>query len=1160
MLHKDDLITNQFELEKLNYWQQQLAQMPPVLSIPTDKPRLVNSGNRLNAKDQNDNYSRLTHSLCNSFKVSQDLSLALKKVAQQAAVDLEVVLLAAFQILLYRYSQQECIIVGLRKHHLNSGIINLPITIKIDPNNSFYDLLAVTNSQILQASQYSNVDLEGLKLDSATETYSLSQILFQFSSEPEPLPSTLETESKSSDRELFLNIVSEQSSESINCRLIYDSQLFDSETIERISLNYQVLLSSIVNAPTQSLKNLAILTEREKQQVLVQWNQTQARQETRTIHQLFEIRAAQNPEAIAIICHGEQLTYSELNARSNQVAHYLQSLGVGQESFVGIYLERSPAMVVGLLGILKAGAAYVPLDLGNPQPRQAFIFKDAGVSTLLTQASLLDKIPGQIETSICLDRDWDVIAQYPQYNCPCQVASSDLALIVYTSGSTGKPKGVMISHGNLGHYTRSMQIALDVTSEDVYLHRGQIDLIASARQLLMPLTQGAAAVILTESEKRDPFLMFDLIKRYGVTIVDRVPSFWRSFSDIFLRLDDETRQSIQDNRVRLVATSGEQVTPEVYQCWRETFAPHVQLANLYGQTECTGIVTVYRLPEELDHNFKSLSVGRPITNIQVYLLDEDLQPVPIGVAAEIHISGAGVAQGYLNKPELTAEKFIPNPYSPGEKLYKTGDLGRRLPDGTIQFLGRLDRQVNIQGLRIELGEIEAVLSQHQLVRETSVIVQHHKLGERLIAYVVPELNSSPTAEELKDFLSQKLPPYMLPSAVVFLESFPLTASGKIDRRALEALKLEQTTSKSQFIAPRDSVEQKLVAMLENILGVNSIGIKDNFLELGGNSLLAARLVTEIETTLSVKIPVSSIFQAPTVEALANLLRQDEAITYPQSFVPIQFGKVEPPLFCLHLLGSSLEYYLPLAKHLGNRSFYGLSSEMSGDDDAPHPRDIEALASYYLRDIEILQPEPPYLLLGVSFGGVIAYEVAQKLIAKGKKVSFLGLLDTHCPDGNKVFKSMLPQERLRHLLGNLNNKGGSYIKERLQFRIQSFQDSLRYNLHKNNLFGSRFLLDQTQTKEQIRNRDTIKYLYNREEHEQINLGYSMQVYPERLTLFRAKEDFSSKLDWKKFAGSGIDIFDVPGDHLGMLQEPNVEILAEYLKLALLNSDKFKSRDL
>ena len=1142
------LLKNKFFAKKynsaINYWQTNLKNIAPILNFPTDKVRAINSAAENTIVQSQKNLKQ------KEVAFSAELSIALKNFSQQTNVPLGAILLSAFQVLLYRYTSQKDIVVGCLNlyGYQKTKLEILPIRVSLKDEQNFAELLALTQTQISAASNYLDLNLVALakalkKESSEFSLASISQILFRFN--PSSQTSQVGATKTKANSELFLDIIDK--SDYLICQVVYDRHLYNDETIQRICNNYQILLKSIIDNPQVPISALSLLSTAERQQVLVGWNSTQVDQETKCIHQLFAAKAASNPTAVAVICQGEQLTYGELNQKANQLAYYLQSLGIGSESLVGIYLERSIMMVVGILGILKAGAAYVPLDSGNPQSRQAFILEDAKITTLLTQASLLDQIPSQIKTSICLDRDWDVIVQHPQNNCPCQATLSNLALIIYTSGSTGKPKGVMTAHGNLSHYASSLQIALNIKESDVYLHRGQIALIASARQLLMPLTQGAAVVILTELEKRDPLLMFDLIKRYGVTIVDRVPSFWLSFADIFRQLDTQTKQSIQDNSVRLVATGGEQVTLEVYDCWRETFAAHVKFATLYGQTEGTGVVTVYDVPTQLDNSLKSLPVGSPIPNMQVYLLDDYLQPVPIGVAAEIHISGAGVALGYLNRPELTKEKFIDNPYMPGERLYKTGDLGRYLSDGSIQFLGRLDRQVNIQGLRIELGEIEAVLSQHESIQEAAVVVRSNKLGETLAVYLVPTKTASLTAELLKSYLQQKLPAYMVPKDFIFVAAFPLTTSGKVDRLALSALNTDELSK--PIVAPRDRLELEMVQMLEEILGIKKIGIRDNFIELGGNSLLAARLVAEIENRYQQKIPLSTIFQAFNIENLANLIRQKEEFSAPKCLVPIKQGNSQPNLFAIHNLGYGLEFYLPLAKYLHpNLSIDGLSSFLSNESDKPHPRDIRRLAAYYTHNLKKVQPQGPYYLLGVSFGGLIVYEIAQLLVSQGHEVRFLGMVDTYCPNQNAVRKQLAVQERILAHLDKIHSLGVSHILNLVKWRIGNTLDTIRAWLYQIDWVRENFV-DQTS-----RNFDKANYARLKKEHQEVNQGYAIQPYPGKISMFRAAHNMDSKLDWQDLAQLGLSIYDVPGEHLEILQVPHVQVLAEKIQSALQKCEK------
>ena len=902
----------------------------------------------------------------------------------------------------------------------------------------------------------------------------------------------------------------------------------------------KVLLKS--RAANSEVTNLSQVSEAERQKVIKLWNQTETEFPSSCIHQLFEAQARQNPEAVALICQGQQLTYGELNTQANQLARYLQTLGVTKESLVGLCLHRSLRMVVGVLAILKAGGAYVPLDISNPPARLKFILEDAQVKVLVTEESLEQKLPNHIEQTVCLDRDWSLIADYSPSNLEQTISDSDLAHIVYTSGSTGQPKGVMLTQGNLSHYVQSLQVVLEITPADTYLHRGSIALIVSARQLLLPLAQGATAVIVTAQETKDPLELFKLIKRHQVTIVDHVPSFWRNFSGIIEQQDREQRNNLLDNQVRLVAAGGEQVTPEIYQCWRKIFKPGVKLANIYGQTEGTGVVTIYPIPESIDCGFKSLPVGRPIPNMKVYLLDKQLQPVPIGVAAEIHISGAGVASGYLNRPELTAEKFVANPYVPGERLYKTGDLGRFLEDGAIQFLGRIDRQVNIQGLRIELGEIEAVLVQHELVQAAAVIVRENNLGQTLAVYVVPSKVEPPTADMLRHYLREKLPSYMVPGSWYFVDNLPLTTSGKINYRTLSTL--IDSEPAQPLIPPSDRLESELVQMLQEILGLEEIGIRDSFMELGGNSLLAARLVTEVEQKYQQQMSVSTVYQASNLENLANLIRQEPSISIPKCFVPIKNGNSQPNLFAIHNLGYGLEFYRPLAKYLSaNITLHGLSSFFSNESDVPHPRDIRGLAAYYAHNVQRLQPQGPYYLLGVSFGGLITYEVAQTLVSLGQEVKFLGMVDTFCPQQNSVRKRLPLKERIRGHLEKVRTKGVRHLYNRLQWRMGHTLDILRANLYQLNWVQDNFV-DQTS-----RNFDQAEYVRLKREHQTVNQGYKIQPYPGKISMFRATDDLDSKLDWQELAQSGLSIYDVPGEHLEILQEPQAPILAEKIQQAL-----------
>ena len=1141
MQHQQTLIVNSSDSRNI-YEQKQLETTAIYLDFPTDRVRSISSKPESEKNLQN-NLGQDT------FIISQEITQNLKNIAREKHTPLANILLGAFQVLLYRYTNQEKFVVGyldLDNDNSETSLKILPVQFIAREELKFADILKLIQTQITTANNYLDLDslfsIQNLESQSGDLADGLrSQILFRFCSLSStsydipiaPLP----------NREIFLDI--QEKSQCLICRVEYARHLFDESTIKRISDNYQVLLDSIIADLDRSITSLPLLSATETQQVLIDWNQIQVTSSSQPIHQLFAAQVAHNPEAIALICQGEALTYRELNRRANQVAHYLRSVGVTKGSLVGLCIERSLLMVVGVLGILKAEAAYVPLDISNPTARIAFIIEDAQIQVLLTQNSLTTKIPGEIAQTVCLDRDWQAIAEQPSENLPQTVTSNDLAHIVYTSGSTGKPKGVMLTHGNLSHYAQSLQLAFKITPQDTYLHRGSIALIVSARQLLMPLACGATAVIVSAQETKDPLELFALIKRHQVTIVDHVPSFWRNFSGIINNIECDRREDLLDNQVRLVAAGGEQVTPEIYQCWREIFKPEVQLANIYGQTEGTGVVTVFPIPDSINCNFKSLPVGRPIPNMRVYLLDQHLQPVPIGTPAEIHISGAGVASGYLNRPELTEAKFIPNPFVPGEKLYKTGDLGRYLADGSIQFLGRVDRQVNLQGLRIELGEIEAVLAQHTQIQEAAVVVRHNNLGETLAAFLVASPKGKISMSEIRSYLEQKLPTYMIPATFTWLEKFPQTTSGKIDYRALATI---ENISNKQVVAPRDRLETEIIEMLQEILGINNISITDNFAELGGNSLLAARLVTEIANRYQQHVAIAQIYQAETLEQFAQLVRQGTTSNSSPCFVPIKKSTGEITIFGIHNLGYGLEFYQPIAKHLpDNIALHGLSSFFSNEADLPHPRDILGLAKYYAQELLQIQRKGAYHLLGVSFGGVVAYETAQQLLAQGHQVAFLGMVDTFCPDRNSVRKYLSLTERFQGHLGKIRTKGFGHIVERIGWRKDLILDNIRAKAYEIEWVKDKFVDASS------RNFDRVEYLKQTREHQQVNQNYTIQPYPGEISFFRAADDMDSKLDWQQLALGGLSIYDISGEHLEVLQEPNVQVLARQIKLAL--SSKF-----
>jgi amino acid adenylation domain-containing protein len=668
----------------------------------------------------------------------------------------------------------------------------------------------------------------------------------------------------------------------LRLRIEYQCHRFDTATITRMLGHLRTLLEGIVANPAQRLADLPMLTAAERQQLLVEWNNTStAYPQDTCIHQLFEAQVARTPDAVAVVFEEEDLTYRELNIRANQLAHHLQALGVGPETLVGICAERSLEMVVGLLGILKAGGAYVPLDPTYPKERLAFMLSDVQTSVLLTQYKLVSGLPRHGLRLVCLDIDWERIAQQREDNPVSEAIPENLAYVMCTSGSTGRPKGVMIPHRSLSNHMHWMQATFPVTAADRVVQETPISFDPSIWEIFAPLVAGGRLIVARPGGHQDSAYLVELLATHQVTMMKLVPSLLQ------MLLEEEALAICQS--LRHVFCCGEPLPSALQERFFGRLEAH--LHNLYGPTEATLDVACWTC--ERGGERRAVPIGRPIANTQLYLLDGQLQPVPIGVPGELYIGGASLAQGYLNQPTLTAERFISNPFSneTGARLYKTGDLARYLPDGNIEFLGRLDNQVKIRGYRIELGEIETILEHHPAIRQAIVVAREDATGDRrLVAYCVPHYRFIPDIRELRSFLQTKLPDYMVPVAFVVLDPLPLTPNGKVDRQALPNPDQTRSTLFEAFAAPRTPTEELLADIWASVLGVEAVGIHDNFFDLGGHSLVAVRVMSRLRKVLQVDVSLRTLFDAPTVAGLAQrieMARQaaQSALAPPLKVVP-----------------------------------------------------------------------------------------------------------------------------------------------------------------------------------------------------------------------------------------------------------------------------------
>ncbi len=847
---------------QLNYWKKQLTGAPPLLELPTDKPRPATANFR-------------GHSI--SFQIDSELTEKLKLLSQKSGVTLFMTLLAALNTLLFRYSGQDDILIGTPTANRNRQEIEpligffvntLVLRNSLEGNPNFSGLLQQARNVVLEA--YANQDVpfeqvvDGLEIERSLSYNPLFQVMFALQNAPLnalKLPNlkaqylAVENQRIKFDLSLFLEEIDTEKGSYLEGFWEYDGDLFTPERITRMVGHFQTLLKGIVANPQQTIGELPLLTESEKQQLLVEWNQTQTSYPDHyCIHQLFEEQVVKTPDAIAVIDGEKSLTYEQLNQKANQLAYYLQNLGVKTEDLVGICIERSVLMIIGLLGILKAGAAYIPLDPNYPSERLAYMLENSAVSVLLTQENLVDTLPNYLGTIFCLDQDGKILDHHPQDNLLHPMTSENLAYVIYTSGSTGKPKGVLIQHQSLLNLVSWHQNAFDITTIDRVTQLAGIAFDASVWEIWPYLTAGACLAIVPPDLLTSPKQLQEWLIAKKIT-VSFLPT---PLAETLIPLDWSPNCPL-----RLMLTGGDKLND-----FPPTSIPFT-LVNNYGPTENTVVTTSVKITPDLLTE-KAPPIGRPISNTQVYILDQYQQPVPIGIPGELYIGGSGLAKGYLNRPELTDSKFIANPFSQklSDRLYKTGDLVRYGNDGQIEFVGRIDHQVKIRGFRIELGEIETVLNQHPQVKEAIIIAREDQPGvKRLCAYVIASQNL--TVSQLRLFLQEKLPQYMVPAFFVLLDAFPLTANGKIDRCALPQPTLELEDEAALNLSPGTEKERILAAIWQRVLGLKNISINDNFFELGGDSILAIQIIAQANQA-GLQITPKQLFSHQTIAQLATV--------------------------------------------------------------------------------------------------------------------------------------------------------------------------------------------------------------------------------------------------------------------------------------------------
>ncbi len=1048
--------------------------------------------------------------------LDSDSTAAVKRFAELHGVGTRAVVLAALGVLLHRYTRQEDIVV-------TTPVGRVWLNLAGDP--SFAELVGRVEDEL------------GSSPAVATNDGAERAQIF-FSGEP----------SGDSQPSCDIAFVVDEAVEPLTAVCTFDRGLFTQAMGQRMLGHLLTLVVAGTLEPSSTASGLEMLTRAERDRILHEWNATEEQYPDRRADELVAEQSTLRATDIAVVFEGRQLTYGELDARVNALAHVLQELGVGPGVLAAICVERSLDMLVGVLGIMRAGGAYVPVDPGFPLDRQRFMIEDADVRVIVTQEALRSRLPEHRGAVVCLDRDADWIAGRPTTPPPSLATPDDLAYVIYTSGSTGKPKGVQIPHRALVNFLTTMSERPRMTSDDVLVAVTTLSFDIAGLELYLPLVTGGRVVIAPQAVAADPRQLAALIERAGATILQATPTTWRMLVDSGWRPPS-----------KLKALCGGEALPKVLA--EELVERGLELWNMYGPTE----TTIWSAISRVRHG-ETLTVGRPIGNTSLYILDAALQPVPVGVPGELHIGGDGLARGYLGRPELTAERFVPHPFDPksGSRIYKTGDLARYDENGNVEFLGRLDFQVKVRGYRIELGEIETALSRHPNVAAAVATTREDVPGDvRLLGYVVPVGETTDLPDELRRYLAESLPSYMVPSAIVTLRELPLTPNGKIDRKALPEPTMERSRGAS-FVAPRTPLEERLVEIWEDELGVAPVGVTDDFFALGVTSIVAARLFARLERDLGGSLPLGAVFQAPTIERLALLLEDSSAGDRWTSLVPIQPQGSEPPLFCVHGGAGTVLHLQPLARHLGpEQPFYGLQARgLYGG--APPLRTVDEMASHYLEEMQAVQPEGPYYIGGYCFGAIVAFEMAQRLLAAGEGVNLLVVFNGPSPTwihrygtiGRQPSKLALrppPPRRqppARRVLGVLASprKMRSWAKH-LGWRFRNrFVDPVRVRVS--------MALDRPLPEE-------VREIYFLELAAQAERAYEPSPYPGPMVVFHGDGLYDDPdLGWTELASS-IETFAVPGDHDGnrdMMAEPPVAYIAEHLqqKLVAARSGALRAR--
>lgn len=1145
-IREKEWITTPEYRRQLDFWKQELEGAPDMLQLPTDRRR-----------PKMQTYRGTEY----HFTIGGSLRQRIAELGKRHRTGLFVPLLTAFSTLLSRYASQQDLIIGVpvanrREEDLDQlvGVLinTLPLRLNLTDPLSFSEAIETVKRKFGAAFENQEVPferlVEELKVKRNTGTSPLFQVLFNYLTGfrkelrmPGVTFRMVHGERRSSQADLTL-AVSDEKNELV-CTVEYNTDLFEPETIERLAGHYITLLDGAARDESADIREIPILTQAESTLILDAWNDTAMPYPSdQCTHHQFEEQALRTPERIAVADEQVQLTYNELNARANRLAHYLVNRGAGEDTFIAVYLERTANLVISLLAVAKSGATYLPLDPIFPKTRIGMILEDARPVIVLTEHSLLADLPQSITQTVLVD-DPSLFRHEPDQNLPFGNPRK-AAYILYTSGSTGKPKGVLVKHHSTVNIVRSLTRLMEVTADDILLSATTFTFDVAEMELYLPLFNGAKLVMATQETASNPDLLKERITGSGATLFLATPV---TFKMLVMR-GWEGKPDLR------VLSGGEGLPKELA---AEMLSRCKKVFNGYAPTETTIYSLIHEVGRQDVDGDGYVLLGRPIDNTVLYVLNSKGIPVPAGIPGELYIGGEGVSAGYLNLPELTAARFITDPTgkNPGMLFYRTGDLVNYTPSGQVNFLNRLDSQVKIRGFRIELGEVESAIAQFPGIKEQVVIVRASGSGEKmLVAYIIPDQNQKIHIHELTAWMKSRLPEYMVPSAFVLMDEFPLTSTLKVDRNALPEPEMVSSAASSAYVAPATPTEKKLAEIWSSLLNIRKIGIRDDFFEIGGHSMIAVSLVVRIEKELGMRIPLASLFERSTIFHMAEMIdRGNDAVQW-RSLVPIRPAGTRKPLFLVHGMGLNVLLYTTVVNYLDpEQPVYGLQAKGLNGQEEPLGS-IEEIATWYISEIMTVDPAGPYCMAGFSLGGRIAYEMARQLTAAGKQVRFLGVFDA---SADETFMHLPFRKRLMKQMNHLLN----YTVWNIGFFLRSGHESKwsvirrRWKGLQKRFRGLDFEIDKHDLVSHGTRNELPKYLRRvHRANSRADRQYVIRPYNGTVHLFKAQKQTFYIADpvaygWDKVARGGVVVHEVPGEHSSTFAPPNDKYFAELLQRSL-----------